>query len=59
MTTIKINTTPNQSVKELFIKIYGFEPLNIINNGSFYWADKVGFSLIGKFIIKNNLYNGK
>jgi len=59
MNTIKITTTPQSAVKTLFTNIYGFEPLEIINNGSFYWADKVGFSLISKFIIKNNLENGK
>ena len=59
MTTIKVTTTPTESVKTLFTIIYGFEPLTIESNGSFYWADKVGFSLIGNFVTKNELYNGK
>lgn len=59
METIKVTTTPTDAVKSLFTQIYGFEPLTIKSNGSFYWADQIGFSLIGKFITKNGLYNGK
>jgi len=59
MTNLKIKNNPSESVKILFISIYGFEPTTIENDGTFYWADKVGFSLIGKYVIKNNLQNGK
>jgi hypothetical protein len=59
MTTLKVTTTANETVKLLFANIYGFAPLTIQNNGTFYWADQIGFSLVGKFIIKNGLYNGK
>lgn len=58
MTTLKITTTTTEAVKTLFTSIYGYAPESVINNGSFYWADQVGFSAIGKFVMKNNLYNG-
>jgi hypothetical protein len=57
--TMKIQNNATETVKQLFTKIYGFEPLNVVNNGTYYWADQVGFSLIGKYVIKNELYNGK
>ncbi len=56
---MKIQNNATETVKQLFTKIYGFEPLNVVNNGTYYWADQVGFSLIGKYVIKNELYNGK
>ena len=59
MTTLKVTNTATETVKQLFTKIYGFSPLTIQNNGSFFWADQIGFSLVGKFIIKNGMYNGK
>ena len=43
---------------KLFTKINGYKPNDIKIDGSFYWADQEGFSKVGKFIIKNNLYNG-
>ena len=58
MKTIKVTSSAKEAVKNLFINIYGFAPMTIENNGTFYWADQVGFSLIGNLIIKNELYNG-
>jgi hypothetical protein len=58
MKTIKVTSTAKEAVKRLFTNIYGFSPITIYNNGNFYWADQVGFSLIGNLIIKNELYNG-
>ncbi len=59
MTTLKITTNATEAVKTLFTSIFGYAPNEIKNNGSFYWADQIGFSHFGKFIIKNELYNGK
>ena len=59
MKSLKITSTADKTVSSLFNKIYGYNPSTIENNGNFYWADQVGFSLVGKFIIKNGLYNGK
>jgi hypothetical protein len=58
MTNLKIKNNATESVIELFTKINGYKPNNIKIDGSFYWADQEGFSKVGKFIIKNNLYNG-
>ena len=59
MTIIKIKTTATEAVKELFTIKYGFEPTEILNNGTFYWADQIGFSSVGKFVMINGLCNGK
>ncbi len=44
-------------IKESFKSEFGFNPVSVKFDGSFAWADQVGYSIIKGFIIRNGLAN--